>query len=141
MAIYSNKLNTAFSSKFLASHCRKVVHEAIATHLDSVNLELGTVMNHFWFSEINISPLMVQKICTSFIVQTCPDQQSTRCDPFWCRKDYYSYRIHLSNQGHIMPHKYMHGSTVGLLISKVHGLLKFLWFQPIGSMRTVLIKP
>ncbi|KAL9359996.1 hypothetical protein Peur_048119 [Populus x canadensis] len=51
-----------------------------------MNLELGTVMNHFWFSEINISPLM----------------QSTRCDPFWCRKDYYTYRIHLSNQGHIM---------------------------------------
>uniref|UniRef100_A0A2K2BJU0 Uncharacterized protein n=1 Tax=Populus trichocarpa TaxID=3694 RepID=A0A2K2BJU0_POPTR len=67
-----------------------------------MNLELGTVMNHFWFSEINISPLMVQKICTSFIVQACPDQQSTRCDPFWCRKDYYTYRIHLSNQGHIM---------------------------------------
>ncbi|KAJ6955430.1 hypothetical protein NC652_006751 [Populus alba x Populus x berolinensis] len=88
------------------SNQRKVVHKAIATHLDSVNgimnLELGTVMNHFWYSEINISPLMVQKICTSFIVQTCPDQQSTRCDPFWCRKDYYTCRINLSNQGHIM---------------------------------------
>ena len=119
------------------------MHEAIATHLDSVNgimnLELGTVMNHFWYSEINISPLMVQKICTSFIVQTCPDQQSTGCDPFWCRKDYYSSYKSVK-PGAYNDHKYMHGSTVGLSISKVHGLLKLPWFQPIGFRRAVLIK-
>jgi hypothetical protein len=52
--------------------------------------------------------------------------------------------LHLSytsvKPGAYNAHKYMHGSTVGLLISKVHGLLKFPRFQPIGSMRTVLIK-
>jgi hypothetical protein len=116
------------------------VHEAIAAHLDSVNgsmnLELGTVMNHFWFSEINISPLMVQKICTSFIVPTAEHEMR----PFLVQKRL----LHLSytsvKPGAYNAHKYMHGSTVGLLISKVHGLLKFPRFQPIGSMRTVLIK-
>ncbi|KAH8516865.1 hypothetical protein H0E87_005000, partial [Populus deltoides] len=79
------------------SNQRKVVHEAIAAHLDSVNgsmnLELGT-KRLLHLSYTSVKP------------------------------------------GAYNAHKYMHGSTVGLLISKVHGLLKFPRFQPIGSMRT-----
>ncbi|KAL3604152.1 hypothetical protein D5086_005011 [Populus alba] len=83
------------------SNQRKVVHKAIATHLDSVNgimnLELGT-----------------------------------------------KRLLHLSYKsvkpGAYNDHKYMHGSTAGLSISKVNGLLKLPWFQPIGFRRAVLIK-